>query len=187
MSLIYLESDLAAKNDQTCPFSIYSEENAENIHPSSGHDQEILLQENIVAVEKELNNILGDSTEKSFINSENAKTQNDIVMEDVENDENEDPCNCTMTSSSNLENEFLMDQYESDPITKYSNNIKMYMLERERQFMPNPFYMNNQEYINSQMRSILVDWLVDVKDEYNLKDETFFLTINYIDRYYHYY
>ncbi|OTF73123.1 hypothetical protein BLA29_010413, partial [Euroglyphus maynei] len=32
------------------------------------------------------------------------------------------------------------------------------------------------------MRSILVDWLVDVADEYKLKDETLFLAINYIDR-----
>lgn len=106
-------------------------------------------------------------------------------MADLEKDESE---NADLSlSSSSLEDNFYCQQYESDPITKYNNSIMMYMLERERQFMPNPFYMNNQENINSKMRSILVDWLVDVKDEYNLKDETFFLTINYIDRYFIYF
>ena len=33
------------------------------------------------------------------------------------------------------------------------------------------------------MRSILVDWLVEVADEYSLTSETLFLTLNYLDRY----
>ncbi len=33
------------------------------------------------------------------------------------------------------------------------------------------------------MRSILVDWLVDVTEEYHLTPETLFLTVNYLDRY----
>jgi len=33
------------------------------------------------------------------------------------------------------------------------------------------------------MRSILVDWLVEVADEYNLNGETLFLAASYIDRF----
>jgi len=33
------------------------------------------------------------------------------------------------------------------------------------------------------MRAILIDWLVDVHKKFELKNETFFLTINLIDRY----
>ncbi|XP_059630693.1 cyclin-A1-4-like isoform X2 [Cornus florida] len=40
-----------------------------------------------------------------------------------------------------------------------------------------------QKDINSSMRSILIDWLVEVSEEYNLVPETLFLSVNYIDRY----
>ncbi|KAA8546435.1 hypothetical protein F0562_002826 [Nyssa sinensis] len=37
--------------------------------------------------------------------------------------------------------------------------------------------------INASMRAILIDWLVEVAEEYRLVPETLFLTVNYIDRY----
>ncbi len=33
------------------------------------------------------------------------------------------------------------------------------------------------------MRGILIDWLVEVAEEYKLASETLYLTINYIDRF----
>ncbi|KAF2291359.1 hypothetical protein GH714_023207 [Hevea brasiliensis] len=40
-----------------------------------------------------------------------------------------------------------------------------------------------QKDINSSMRAILIDWLVEVAEEYRLVPDTLFLTVNYIDRY----
>ncbi|KAI4337847.1 hypothetical protein L6164_016216 [Bauhinia variegata] len=40
-----------------------------------------------------------------------------------------------------------------------------------------------QKDINASMRAILVDWLVEVTEEYRLLPETLFLTVNVIDRY----
>ncbi|XVF36968.1 hypothetical protein REPUB_Repub19eG0104500 [Reevesia pubescens] len=40
-----------------------------------------------------------------------------------------------------------------------------------------------QKDINSNMRSILIDWLVEVAEEYRLVPDTLYLTVNYIDRY----
>ncbi|CAL5384853.1 unnamed protein product [Camellia sinensis] len=37
--------------------------------------------------------------------------------------------------------------------------------------------------INASMRAVLIDWLVEVAEEYSLVPETLFLTVNYIDRY----
>ncbi|XP_028072770.1 cyclin-A1-1-like [Camellia sinensis] len=37
--------------------------------------------------------------------------------------------------------------------------------------------------INASMRAILIDWLVEVAEEYSFVPETLFLTVNYIDRY----
>ncbi|XP_051139328.1 cyclin-A1-1-like [Andrographis paniculata] len=40
-----------------------------------------------------------------------------------------------------------------------------------------------QTDINSSMRAILIDWLVEVAEEYRLVPDTLYLTVNYIDRY----
>ncbi|CAH8258455.1 unnamed protein product [Arabidopsis lyrata] len=37
--------------------------------------------------------------------------------------------------------------------------------------------------INASMRSILIDWLVEVAEEYRLSPETLYLAVNYVDRY----
>lgn len=43
--------------------------------------------------------------------------------------------------------------------------------------------MKKQSDITASMRSILVDWLVEVSEEYKLHRETLFLAVNYIDRF----
>jgi len=41
---------------------------------------------------------------------------------------------------------------------------------------------DTQTEVNQQMRGILVDWLIEVADEYNLKGQTLFLAVNFVDR-----
>ena len=43
--------------------------------------------------------------------------------------------------------------------------------------------MSEQTDINPSMRTILVDWLVEVTEEFRLCTETLHLAINYIDRF----
>lgn len=43
--------------------------------------------------------------------------------------------------------------------------------------------MRRQQDVTMGMRSILVDWLVEVAEEYKLQRETLFLAVNYIDRF----
>ena len=43
--------------------------------------------------------------------------------------------------------------------------------------------MRKQQDITPNMRSILVDWLVEVGEEYRLHNETVHLAVNYIDRF----
>ena len=43
--------------------------------------------------------------------------------------------------------------------------------------------MKKQQDINCNMRNILVDWLVEVAEEYKLHRETLMLSVNYIDRF----
>lgn len=48
--------------------------------------------------------------------------------------------------------------------------------------MADPNYMNNQTEITWKMRSILVDWLVEVHGKFRLLPETIFLAVNIVDR-----
>jgi len=49
--------------------------------------------------------------------------------------------------------------------------------------MPNPDYMRAQTDINEKMRTILIDWLIDVHLKFKLMPETMYLTVNVIDRF----
>ncbi|KAK6923859.1 Cyclin, N-terminal [Dillenia turbinata] len=44
-------------------------------------------------------------------------------------------------------------------------------------------YMDSQPEINEKMRAILVDWLIEVHNKFDLLKETLYLTINIVDRY----
>ncbi|XP_014784653.1 G2/mitotic-specific cyclin-A [Octopus bimaculoides] len=69
------------------------------------------------------------------------------------------------------------------PYDTYKNDIFQYIRESEEKNRPRPTYMNKQTDITHSMRSILVDWLVEVTEEYKLLSDTLFLAVNYIDRF----
>lgn len=49
--------------------------------------------------------------------------------------------------------------------------------------LPNPHYMENQAEIQWSMRSVLMDWIIQVHHRFSLLPETLFLCVNYIDRF----
>jgi len=72
-----------------------------------------------------------------------------------------------------------------DPLcaTEYVQDMYAYFRSKENQISVRQVYMENQPHINERMRSILVDWLVEVHLKFKLVPETLYLTINLIDRY----
>lgn len=40
-----------------------------------------------------------------------------------------------------------------------------------------------QKDVTANMRGVLIDWLVEVAEEYKLLPDTLYLTVSYIDRY----
>eukprot|EP00088_Acartia_fossae_P017027 TRINITY_DN1962_c0_g1_i3.p1 TRINITY_DN1962_c0_g1~~TRINITY_DN1962_c0_g1_i3.p1 ORF type:complete len:443 (-),score=89.76 TRINITY_DN1962_c0_g1_i3:180-1508(-) len=66
---------------------------------------------------------------------------------------------------------------------EYAQDTYLYLCGRELKFMPRFNYMAKQGNITHNMRSILIDWLVDVQMEYQLQTETLHLAVNYIDRF----
>lgn len=55
-------------------------------------------------------------------------------------------------------------------------------MEDKRRVLPN-YIEKVQNDISINMREILVDWLVEVLDEYKLVSDTLYLTISYVDRF----
>ena len=66
---------------------------------------------------------------------------------------------------------------------EYKKEINDYVLSIEDKYMADPHSIEKQKDITNRMRSILVDWLIDVNIRFNLSSETFFLTISIVDRY----
>jgi len=68
-------------------------------------------------------------------------------------------------------------------VPEYAQDIHNYLKKIQVKYAAKPQYMRKQADVNTNMRAILVDWLVEVSEEYKLKPQTLFLTINYIDRF----
>ncbi|KAK2009343.1 cyclin domain-containing protein [Colletotrichum eremochloae] len=68
-------------------------------------------------------------------------------------------------------------------VAEYGEDIFEYMRELEMKMLPDPHYMDHQAEIQWSMRSVLMDWLVQVHHRFSLLPETLFLTVNYIDRF----
>ncbi|XP_061408324.1 LOW QUALITY PROTEIN: cyclin-A2 [Lethenteron reissneri] len=65
----------------------------------------------------------------------------------------------------------------------YGKEIYQHLQQAELRCRPKAGYMRKQPDITTSMRSILVDWLVEVVEEYKLHSETLYLAVNYIDRF----
>lgn len=66
---------------------------------------------------------------------------------------------------------------------EYEREIFKYLCDVETKNRPKPFYMRRQPEVNYSMRIILVDWLIEVQEEYKMKTETLYLAVSFIDRF----
>ncbi|WPK24456.1 hypothetical protein PUMCH_001730 [Australozyma saopauloensis] len=75
------------------------------------------------------------------------------------------------------------DTYDVTMVAEYAPEIFNYLHELEHKLAPDPNYMKNQSELKWEMRAVLIDWVVQVHQRFNLLPETLFLTVNYIDRF----
>jgi len=69
---------------------------------------------------------------------------------------------------------------EADTASKMLN----YLISVEPVYSPDPDYFDHyQKDISSIMRAILIDWMMEVCNEFTLKRETFYYSVNYVDRF----
>ncbi|XP_074059211.1 G2/mitotic-specific cyclin-B3 [Macrotis lagotis] len=76
------------------------------------------------------------------------------------------------------------ERVEEDPYTttEYAKEIFKYMRTREENF-PISNYMVKQHDISKDMRAILVDWMVEVQENFELTHETLYLAVKLVDHY----
>jgi hypothetical protein len=72
---------------------------------------------------------------------------------------------------------------ETQRVREYASSIYLYMISHEECFRPVASYLEKHNEVNFKMRRILCDWLHEVHYKFRLLPETFFLMINYVDRY----
>ncbi|XP_057977186.1 G2/mitotic-specific cyclin-2-like isoform X2 [Malania oleifera] len=68
-------------------------------------------------------------------------------------------------------------------IVDYVEDIYAYYKKMECSGYVPPDYMAQQFDINGKMRDILIDWLIEVHNDFELREETLFLTVNLVDRF----
>ncbi|KAK4773477.1 hypothetical protein SAY87_028496 [Trapa incisa] len=101
----------------------------------------------------------------------------EVEMEDIEEEEEEEE-----------EMEPIMDidgRDKKNPlaVVDYVEDIYAYHRKMENYSCVCPDYMLRQHDINEKMRSILIDWLIEVHNKFDLMPETLFLTVSIIDRF----
>ncbi|KAK7282697.1 hypothetical protein RIF29_11676 [Crotalaria pallida] len=116
--------------------------------------------------------------------------------------ENRTLCILNISDSSKIEgriygSDTIVKTEEANEVVDIDNNIKdpqycasiaheiyEHLRACEESRRPSMDYMENKQTdVNANFRAILVDWLVEVSEEYRLLPDTLFLTVNYMDRY----
>uniref|UniRef100_A0A3B1JQC5 Cyclin A1 n=1 Tax=Astyanax mexicanus TaxID=7994 RepID=A0A3B1JQC5_ASTMX len=90
---------------------------------------------------------------------------------------------CLDASMQSLEEEEVAVTEDVLCVPEYAEDIHRHLRESEIRYRPKPGYMRKQPDITNCMRVILIDWLVEVAEEYKLCSETVYLAVNYLDRF----
>lgn len=80
---------------------------------------------------------------------------------------------------SEFDKELLHDPHQ---VSLYAMEIFEYLKSREPNFACED-YMSRQKSINENMRAVLVDWMVEVQESFELNHETLYLAVRIVDKY----
>jgi hypothetical protein len=135
--------------------------------------------------DKKMNN---DFNDKMEVDTNPNTTTNTIMTEtDLPNKETEE---LSFRSTISISNKNTFNMSSNSPFNKnpqkvfeFIDEIHEHLKATELQLYAKYGYMKQQRDINEKMRSILIDWIVDVHLKFKLLTETLFLTTQLIDRY----
>ena len=73
--------------------------------------------------------------------------------------------------------------YSPGTVDEYASSIYKNLRDREHRYHVTEDVFAEQRSVQPQMRAVLVDWLVEVHQRFELEPQTLYLTVNYVDRY----
>jgi hypothetical protein len=120
------------------------------------------------------------STANSNFESDKIKPKQNLIKEEIQY--------AIIRKPKNVQEIETIKQIEKDNICnsqnvdEYIDDILENLIKEEKNIINiNPNYFEFQKEINRSMRSILIDWLIDVHNKLNFKEETLYITIYIID------
>lgn len=127
-----------------------------------------------------------DSTEKSKDNELRAELDTSMVSNKRSAETLEHSDKRMKVEQSVVQDWDDLDEEDMDDplmVSEYVVEIFEYLDVLEQKTAPDPDYFNLQTKIQPKMRSILVDWIVEIHLRFKLLPETLFLAINLMDRF----
>ena len=178
----------AIKNDNN-KIIIDKKENKENKTMENLEKKESKLKKEIKSKKdkKEKKDSLKRNQNKENISKQNTESKENTIKNKIRKEEK-----INVENDDDDENEAKIKYFDTSKINnvqipkEYLNIIYYNLLkeeEREIKPMPDYTYMSRQNEINEKMRSILVDWIIEVHFKFGFTDETLFMTVSIIDRY----
>ena len=139
----------------------------------AGHNKENILPQQISGVKQEVK-----PTPRYGVKRSNKKlcVEQEQQPMDIEQE--------TLEVASVPEGVIDIDKEEEDvnACGEYARDIYAYLKCLENAYPVHENYLDGQD-ISSKMRSLLIDWMVSVHQQFELSQETLFLSVNYLDRY----
>ena len=181
---------------------IFNLKNLNNKKEKTIHSNQLKnFEKNFIELNKKSkNNSLKNNNIKRFDennkeNIPNLINEKQIIHEEVTiNDESKDKDNSSTIHNDDDEDIEMKDETENknkdiiynlhpQNVEEYYNDIVDEIKNNEEKFLPEFNYMSKQKDINNRMRSILIDWLIDVHLKYKMVPQTMYISVNLIDRY----
>ena len=113
-----------------------------------------------------------------------------MIIENNNNNINNNNITATSFNSNQINNlnlnlkikKYIPEIYTKEEEIEEKYNEEKYNIDNETNLLKrNPNYFNNQKYIDHNMRSILLDWLMEVSAQLSFKRNTYHLTVVLID------
>lgn len=182
---------------QNIDMDIEMKKECDNLNISSLKDS-INTEKMIISNEKEFKK--SKDCNDSYINGDNSYGDNySTANSNVENDKNKlkqslskENIDNSIKNENQPDNETQISKEVEIPTNdeiqnanEYIDDILENLIDEEKKMNSeiNPNYFDYQTEINQKMRSILIDWLIDVHNKFNYKEETLYITIYIIDSY----
>lgn len=176
-------NSLKAKNDENgCfakkvpsaefDFEIFQEECEEKFVDKENIGAKVVEPKVVFSCNEDENEFKSELMESSMLNSSNSP----MALDDTIKTESFEIKNEEESEVEERENQLVN-------CNEYKDDILAYMRQEEQVNRPKANYMKKQGDISTSMRSILIDWLVEVSEEYKLNTETLYLAVNYTDRF----